>query len=99
VVFDVGVRLENDFLVRLRHFHQKGKRISVFRAYAHTSFIADNVMRLTRDDLDVSSQDHSYPQDFFMDLIFTDARNQSNMIRASGGSMKDTPETTKEVTS
>ena len=91
--------MENDFLVRLRHFHQKRKRISVFRAYAHTSFVSDNVMRLTREDLDVSSQDHEYTEDFFMDLIFTDARNQSNVIRTSGGGAKETPETTKEVTS
>ena len=80
VVFDVGVRLENDFLIRMRHYHQKGKRISVLRAYAHTSFVADNVMRLTREQLDISSPDHVYPADFFIDLIFTDARNQSNVF-------------------
>ena len=57
VVFDVGVRVENDFLIRMRHFHSKGQRMSVFRSYAHTSFVADNVMRLTRADLDVSSSD------------------------------------------
>jgi hypothetical protein len=62
VVFDVGVRLENDFLVRLRHFQHKGARLSVFRAYAHTSFVSDNILRLTRSQLDVSSGgEHQYP--------------------------------------
>ena len=45
----------------------------------HTSFVADNVIRLTRADIDASVQ-HLYPSDFFVDLIFTDARNQSNII-------------------
>jgi hypothetical protein len=86
VIFDVGTRVENDFLVRVRHFRSKttssGKagRISIFRAFAHTSFIADNVMRLTKANLDISSPDHVYPSDFFIDLIFTDARNQSNVL-------------------
>ena len=62
VVFDVGVRLENDFLVRLRHFQHKGARLSVFRAYAHTSFVCDNILRLTQSQLDVSSGgEHHYP--------------------------------------
>lgn len=54
----------------------------MFRATVHTSFVVDNVLRLTRDELDGACQNENYPNDFFIDLIFTDARNQSNMILA-----------------
>lgn len=78
MIFDVGIRVENDFLIRARHFRSKsqanGGRISMFRALVHTSFVADNVIRLTTKDLDGASA-HPYPSDFFIDLIFTDARN------------------------
>ena len=56
----------------------------MFRATVHTSFVVDNVVRLTRDQLDGACLNENYPSDFFIDLIFTDARNQSNMILGSG---------------
>jgi hypothetical protein len=91
VMFDVGVRVENDFLVRARHFKGGPKgRVSIFRAFAHTSFVNNNVMRLQRCDLDLGSSDHVYPSDFFLDLIFTDARNQSNVIMNSTAKSKET---------
>jgi hypothetical protein len=52
----------------------------MFRATIHTSFVVDNVIRLTRDDLDGAAHNPLYPKDFFIDLIFTDARNQSNLL-------------------
>lgn len=55
----------------------------MFRASVHTSFIGDNLLRLGREDLDGACHNESYPDDFFIDLIFTDARNQSNMILGS----------------
>ena len=81
VIFDVGVRVEKDFLIRARHFKGKsqgnGGRVSIFRALAHTSFVSNNVIRLTRESLDGVSPTgkQTYPSDFFVDLIFTDARN------------------------
>jgi hypothetical protein len=91
VIFDVGVRVENDILIRARHFSKssssktigkgRGSRVSMFRALVHTSFVQDNVIRLNLTQLDVNNEgSHSYPKDFFIDLIFTDARNQSNII-------------------
>ena len=47
----------------------------MFRATVHTSFIVDNVLRLTRNELDGANNNVNYPNDFFIDLIFTDARN------------------------
>jgi len=74
VIFDVGVRVENDILIRARHFKTRHERISLFRALVHTSFVANNVVRLTADQLD-GTGGTQYPGDFFVDLIFTDARN------------------------
>lgn len=78
VIFEVGVRVENDFLLRMRHFRGKNQksRISMFRALCHTSFVQDNMIRLTQADLDGAiSSSAAYPGDFFIDLIFTDARS------------------------
>jgi hypothetical protein len=48
----------------------------MFRATLHTSYISDNIIRLSRHDLDgTSDNSDAYPADFFLDLIFTDARN------------------------
>eukprot|EP00347_Sterkiella_histriomuscorum_P007642 403348134 len=79
-IFEVGQRVENDILLRFRHFRSNQSRISMFRATVHTSFAANNVIRLTRDELDGAQQNENYPSDFFIDLIFTDARNQSNLL-------------------
>lgn len=87
----MGVRVENDFLIRVRHYSRKnGSRISMFRALVHTSFVQDNVIRLQAKELDGTSA-HEYPADFFVDMIFTDARNQSNIIM-SGAHHIDAPE-------
>ena len=85
-IFDVGVRVENDILIRARHLRTKAAisgsegRVSMFRALIHTSFVSDNVIRLTAKDLDGINGVHNYPKDFFLDLIFTDAKNQTNLI-------------------
>ena len=71
----MGQRVENDFLIRCRHFESNQSRVSMFRATIHTSFIVDNLLRLEREELDGACNNDSYPSDFFIDLIFTDARN------------------------
>ena len=79
-IFEVGQRVENDILIRFRHFKSNQAKISMFRASIHTSFAVDNIIRLTKDELDGACQNDQYPNDFFIDLIFTDARNQSNLL-------------------
>jgi hypothetical protein len=74
-IFEIGQRVENDILIRFRHFKSNHARVSMFRASVHTSFVVDNVIRLTRDELDGACKNDKYPEDFFIDLIFTDARN------------------------
>ncbi len=51
-IFEIGQRVENDFLVRCRHFASEVRRESMFRVSVHTSFVVDNVIRLTKNDLD-----------------------------------------------
>lgn len=55
------------------------------RAKIHTSFVIDNVLRLGREELDGAAGNERYPKDFFIDLIFTDARNQSNLLMSGTG--------------
>jgi len=91
--------VENDILIRFRHFKNNQARVSMFRASVHTSFVQDNVIRLHRDDLDGACKNDIYPSDFFIDLIFTDARNQSNLLLAGPGALPkplkgDSPEAT-----
>jgi len=62
--------VENDFLIRCRHFKGNDQRKSMFRASLHTSFVVDNVIRLTKNDLDGATGSETYPEDFFIDLIF-----------------------------
>lgn len=48
----------------------------MFRATLHTSFIDNNMLRLILQDLDVTPGiEMVVPEDFFIDLIFTDSRN------------------------
>ena len=77
--FEVGLRVENDILIRFRHFKSNQQRVSMFRAMVHTSFASENILRLNRDDLDGACNNDNYPKDFHVDLIFIDARNQSNL--------------------
>jgi hypothetical protein len=81
VIFNVGQRVENDILIRFRHFQSNQKRVSMFRASVHTSFIVDSVLRLTKLELDGALGNDKYPNDFFIDLIFTDARNHQSLLK------------------
>lgn len=47
-VFKVGAKLENDVLLRCRHFASERKRISMFRICFHTSFVSAAVVRFSR---------------------------------------------------
>jgi len=44
--------VENDILIRFRHFKSNQSKVSMFRATIHTSFAIDNIIRLTKDELD-----------------------------------------------
>lgn len=47
-VIKVGVRIENDTLIRCRHFENNSERVSMFRLYFHTSFVTGNVLRFPK---------------------------------------------------
>ncbi len=46
--FYVGVKVVNDVLIRLRHYHSEEQRDSVCRVYFNTSFISDNYLRVNK---------------------------------------------------
>lgn len=62
----------------------------MFRATLHTSFIENGIVRLSREDLDGGSlmDEDVYPKDFFIDLIFTDARTDQNLKKGNKGKEK-----------
>lgn len=70
ITFPIETIVQGDILVRCRHLSRKGQRISMFRAAFHTGYVPPKVLRLTKGQLDGSSDDDRYPEGFFIDLIF-----------------------------
>ena len=58
----------------------------MFRASIHTSFVENNMVRLTREEIDGACNNEQYPSDFFIDLIFLDARNLNKLKDLDKGS-------------
>jgi len=46
--FKVGVRINDDVLLRCRHYKNEEERVSLFRLFFHTSFVKGNLMRFTK---------------------------------------------------
>lgn len=53
--FKVGMRVENDVLLRCRHYKSESERVSMFRLVFHTSFVSHNLLRFTKALLRVTS--------------------------------------------
>eukprot|EP01034_Spumella_vulgaris_P025119 gene25119-31536_t len=70
VSFSMDVAIQGDILLRCRHAAASGVRVSMFRAGFHTGYVPSGVLRLTKAQLDGSSADPRYADDFFIDLIF-----------------------------
>ena len=70
ISFNVNMAIQGDILIRCRHAEPTGKRISMFRAAFHTSFISGGVLRLNKSQLDGCYEDSRFDDDFFVDLIF-----------------------------
>eukprot|EP01038_Epipyxis_sp_PR26KG_P006969 gene6969-9528_t len=81
VSFTVDCAVQGDILLRCRHAAASGARISMFRAGFHTGYVPSGVLRLTKAQLDGSSSDPRYHDDFFIDLIFAPVTksNSSNI--------------------
>lgn len=73
VLFPVGLQLEGDILVRVRHLDEKKKRISMLRFGLHTGFVAAGNTRLLKSQLDGAYNDSRFPRAFWIDLIFRPA--------------------------
>ena len=44
--FDIKTEVEDDFLIRCRHYRSETERVSAFRIFANTGFVLDDVLRL-----------------------------------------------------
>jgi hypothetical protein len=81
--FKIDCIVQGDVLVRCRHASLSGARISMFRAAFHTGYVSGGVLRLTKAQLDGATTDLRYPDDFFVDLIFStidpNTLNESNL--------------------
>jgi len=69
--FRLECAVQGDILIRCRHCSTTGAKISMFRAAFHTGYISGGVLRLTKAQLDGTAGDPRYPEDFFIDLIFS----------------------------
>lgn len=70
VSFTVDAPIQGDILLRCRHSAASGARVSCFRAAFHTGYVPSGVLRLTKAQLDGSSTDARFDEEFFIDLIF-----------------------------
>lgn len=77
ISFNVNMAIQGDILIRCRHAEPTGKRVSMFRAAFHTSFVSGGVLRLNTSQLDGCYEDSRFDDDFFVDLIFAPIESSS----------------------
>lgn len=77
--FNVDCPVQGDILLRCRHVARSGVRVSMFRTGFHTGYVPSGVLRLTKAQLDGSSTDPRFDDDFFVDLIFSPIHPASNI--------------------
>lgn len=78
--FSVDCVVQGDILLRCRHAARSGARVSMFRCGFHTGYVPSGVLRLTKAQLDGSSSDSRYSEDFFVDLIFAPVQAASTEV-------------------
>ena len=71
-MFVVGKEVQGDVLVRCRHLQEDGSATTLFRFMFHTAFVHDGLLRLPKNDLDVTCANSSFPQDCWADVCFTE---------------------------
>ena len=76
--FHIDSALQGDILLRVRHAHTNGSRMSMFRAAFHTGYVPLGVLRLTKAQLDGANEDDRFSDDFFIDLIFAPIEKSSS---------------------
>ena len=75
--------MTEDILFRCKHYHSNQLRYPVFRLMLHTGFAHDNVIRLFRNEIDLTSN-IAVDDDFFIDLIFEEIPEKSNLSEKTG---------------
>lgn len=77
--FNIDCPVQGDILLRCRHVASSGVRVSMFRTAFHTGYVPSGVLRLTKAQLDGSSTDPRFDEDFFVDLIFSPIQAAANI--------------------
>ena len=68
----MNLAVRGDILLRCRHKRDGGKRsVPMFRATFHTGYTSDLVLRFSRTQVDGLARPERYPDDFFVELIFS----------------------------
>jgi hypothetical protein len=73
--FDIDMVLQGDVYIRCYHFKGRGKKHKfMFRTSIHTGFVPhgkhENVLRLTKTEVDDAIKSSKFDRDFFMDYYF-----------------------------
>eukprot|EP00475_Leptophrys_vorax_P034984 TRINITY_DN5720_c0_g1_i1.p1 TRINITY_DN5720_c0_g1~~TRINITY_DN5720_c0_g1_i1.p1 ORF type:complete len:529 (-),score=152.15 TRINITY_DN5720_c0_g1_i1:1727-3127(-) len=70
-LFPVGIDVEGDILVRVRHMGDKDNRVTMFRVGLHTGYLPDGITRFEKKDVDGAATSNRFDKDFFVDLILS----------------------------
>lgn len=69
ILFPVGLELEGDVLLRVRHLESERSRSTMFRIGFHTGFLSEHVFRFEQSEIDGVQRSSQFSPDFFVDLI------------------------------
>ena len=68
-LFHVGLPLEGDVLIRVRHVSRDLRRDTILRCSLHTGYLEPGLVRLPVAELDAACADPRFPKTFTLDLI------------------------------
>lgn len=77
IVFEVNAEVEEDVLIRCRHLGSDNSTFTIFRVMFHTAFVASEVFRFERSELDGAFVDSRFPELFTLDF-FLDFNEETN---------------------
>jgi hypothetical protein len=71
--------LQGDIMLRFFHHKQKDPDVAMFAISFHVGFVTDVVLRFTIAEIDGTSKNPRFPRDMFIDVIFSEHIDQSDM--------------------
>lgn len=70
MLFPVGLPLEGDIIIRVRHLTARNERVSMLRLGFHAGYIRPGSVRFPVIELDSACADDRFSDDFWVDLVF-----------------------------